>query len=84
MNKVKQIELKAEEIGTSKRTMKKPVTTQRWVFADAFLAVVSLAILNATLVYSTLITLQFSRVTELVISGVLVLILNLHIAKRIF
>lgn len=58
--------------------------TQRWVFADVFLAVMSLAILNATLVYSTLITLQFSRVTELVISGVLVLILNLHIAKRIF
>lgn len=56
----------------------------RWVFADVFLAVMSLAILNATLVYATLITLQFSRVTELVISGVLVLILNLHIAKRIF
>lgn len=82
---MKQIELKAEEIGTAKRTNKKStVTTQRWVFADVFLAIMSLAFLNATLVYSTLITLQFTRVTELVISGVLVLVLNLHIAKRIF
>jgi len=58
--------------------------TSKWVVADAFLAVVSLSILNATLVYSVLITLQFSRVAELVISGILVLVLNLHIAKRLF
>lgn len=82
---MKQIELKTEDIGTAKRTNKKQtVTTQRWVFADVFLAVISLAILNATLVYSTLITLQFTRVVELVIAGVLVLILNLHIVKRLF
>lgn len=82
---MKQVELKAEDIGTSKRTNKKQtVTAQRWVFADVFLAIVSLAILNATLVYSTLITLQFTRVVELVIAGVLVLILNLHIVKRLF
>jgi len=58
--------------------------TGKWAVADAFLAIVSLAILNATLVYSVLITLQFTKVTELVISGVLVLVLNLHIAKRLF
>jgi len=81
---MKQIELKTEDIGTAKRTNKKPATAQRWVFADVFLAVISLAILNATLVYSTLITLQFTRVVELVIAGVLVLILNLHIVKRLF
>lgn len=66
-----------------KETPKKK-KTQRWVFADVFLAIVSLAILNATLVYSTLITLQFTRVTELVIAGFLVLVLNIHIAKRLF
>jgi len=82
---MKQVELKTEDIGTAKRTSKKQTATaQRWVFADVFLAVISLAILNATLVYSTLITLQFTRVVELVIAGVLVLILNLHIVKRLF
>lgn len=58
--------------------------SDKWEVADAFLAIVSLAILNAALVYAVLITLQFTRGAELAISGVLVLVLNLHIAKRLF
>lgn len=58
--------------------------SNKWAVADAFLAIVSLAILNAALVYAVLITLQFSRGVELAISGMLVLVFNLHIVKRLF
>ena len=78
MNKL-QKQIKVEE---PKETKKKK--TNKWGIVDTFMAVICLGILNATLVYSTLITLQFSRAIELAISVVLVLVLNLHIAKRLF
>lgn len=58
--------------------------TNKWEATDAFMAIVSLAALNACLVYSVLISLQLDRKVELAISGVVALVLNLHIAKRLF
>lgn len=58
--------------------------TSKWSAVDAFMAVMSLAALNACLVYSVLISMQLDRRAELAIAGVIVLVLNLHIAKRLF
>lgn len=58
--------------------------SNKWDAADAFMAVVSLGALNACLVYSVLISLQLDKRVEFAISGVVALVLNLHIAKRLF
>lgn len=66
-----------------KETPKKK-RVNKWDVADTFMAVLSLAALNAALVYSILISLQADRYVELAIAAVLCLVLNLHIAKRLF
>jgi hypothetical protein len=71
-------------MNTTNEVKKPSKKTDKWDIADTFMAVVCLGVLNATLVYSVLTVLQMNTKIELSISAALVLILNLHIAKRLF
>lgn len=74
---------KLQEAVAVKESLKKKKSS-KWDVADTFMAIVSLAALNACLVYSVLISLQLDKRVEFAISGVVALVLNLHIAKRLF
>lgn len=73
-----------EAVAVKEAVVVKKKKMNKWSIADTFMAVLSLAVLNACMVYSVLISLQLDRNVELAIAGVLALVLNLHIAKRLF
>lgn len=77
MNRLqKQIEVK--EPKESKKNK-----TNKWDIADIFMATLSLAVLNAFMVYWIFSNLNYDWRVETAIAGVLALVLNMYITKAV-
>jgi len=65
------------------KEMPKKKKTNKWDIADMFMAILSLAVLNAFMVYWIFANLNYNWKVETAIAGALALILNMYITKMV-